>query len=340
MKPIEIIRPKVELLHSVHTIENMWLIMEKCGRLCYASEPKIGNTYKDAEKWCKAKLAIGHSSIGRHGSVYLKFEKNDTVTKAFGIALYEEYKNSPYCLWYQDNKATYLTTNYQFIYENFSDDVMRAYWNPTPPPETERYSVIVDTLISVSRELNRMSPNNIMEQSTRYVNFNNRGGAICQPWWFDLFVNIHECIEFEVSENILYITINGKTSPWSNTHCKVENSLGYYDSTVEAFLYKCYADFKFYNFNIERGMKPEDAREALSLMTATRVAYSFNIKELIDVVNKRYFGTTGKPHPNAKIIGYELYKIIKDHPNVTLHNEDNKQYITYNTDEVCFTSWN
>lgn len=59
-------------------------------------------------------------------------------------------------------------------------------------------------------------------------------------------------------------------------------------------------------------MQPQDAREYLPLVTATKVAYSYNIKELIEVINKRYFGTTGKPHPNAKIIGQMFYKYIKE----------------------------
>lgn len=339
MESITVVKPKVELLHTMHTIENMWLIMEKCARLYYASEPKYGNTYKDAEKWCKNKLNIGHLSISRHGSVYLKFNKDNALCEHFGKHIMQEHKNNPYCLWSQDSEAIYLTTNYQFIYENYSDDIMQAYWNPIPPPETERYTVIVDTMISISRGLNRMSPNNIMEQSTRYINFFNKGGAVCQPWWFNLFVNENEFIEFDVIQNKLYITVNGATHPWDNTYCKIYPGKGYYDSTAEAFLIKSYNDFKFYNDNVERGMKPEDARDILPLMTATKVAYSFNIKELISVVNKRYFGTTEKPHPNAKVIGYELYKIIKDHPNVTLHNDDKKQYLTYNTNEVCFTSW-
>lgn len=43
-----------------------------------------------------------------------------------------------------------------------------------------RYTFCVDTQISTSRELNRVSPNNIAEKSTRYVY---EDGNICRPHW-------------------------------------------------------------------------------------------------------------------------------------------------------------
>ena len=46
-----------------------------------------------------------------------------------------------------------------------------------------RYTFKVITQISTSRELNRVSPNNIAEQSTRYVNLSKKNGSICQPHW-------------------------------------------------------------------------------------------------------------------------------------------------------------
>lgn len=43
-----------------------------------------------------------------------------------------------------------------------------------------RYTFCVDTQISTSRELNRVSPNSIAEMSTRYVY---EDGNICRPHW-------------------------------------------------------------------------------------------------------------------------------------------------------------
>lgn len=305
---MKIVRPSVELLSTNHTIQQMWLNMETGARLCYASEPKEGSTWEDAKRFCLKHIRAGHVSIGRHGSVYLKIEDKDFANK-----IYNRFYESPFVLMNYEGDDLYITTNYQFASETFGDEFIQKHWCNNPIPENERYTFIVVTQISTSREFNRTSPNNIMEQSTRYVNFYSKGGAICQPWWFDLFIKDDEDIEVTTIEDNLYISVNGKTSPWCNTHCRIlVPNLGYYGSTVERSIIKWYKDFKFYNKQIEYGMQPQDAREYLPLVTATKVAYSYNIKELIEVINKRYFGTTGKPHPNAKIIGQMFYKYIKE----------------------------
>lgn len=316
---MKIVRPSVELLPTNHTIQQMWLNMETGARLCYASEPKEGSTWEDAKRFCLKHIRAGHVSIGRHGSVYLKI-----TDRVIAREIYDEFHKSPFALMNYDNEDLYITTNYQFASENFGNEFIEKYWCNMPIPENERYTFVVTTQISTSRELNRTSPNNIMEQSTRYVNFYSKGGAICQPWWFDLFIKDDEDIEVTTIEDNLYISVNGKTSPWCNTHCRIlVPNLGYYYSTVEKSIIKWYKDFKFYNEQIEYGMQPQDAREYLPLVTATKVAYSYNIKELIEVINKRYFGTTGKPHPNAKIIGQMFYKYIKENTSLCHYIDEN-----------------
>ena len=333
---MKIIKPSVELLPVNHTIEQMWLNMERGARLCYASEPKEDNTWEDAKRFCLKHIKAGHVSIGRHGSVYLRIEDH-----VFAEEIYDRFKESPFVLMNYDDGNLYITTNYQFASENFGDEFIERYWCNMPIPENERYTFVITTQISTSRELNRTSPNNIMEQSTRYINFYSKGGAICQPWWFDLFIKDDEDIEITILENNLYITIDGKTNPWCNTHCRILGpNIGYYDSTVERSIIKWYKDFKFYNKQIEYGMQPQDARECLPLVTATKVAYSYNIKELIEVINKRYFGTTGKPHPNAKIIGKMFYDYIKNHPYVYNHVNDNGEVILCSYDNIMDSAIN
>lgn len=316
---MKIIKPSVELLPVNHTIEQMWLNMERGARLCYASEPKEDNTWKDAKRFCLKHIRAGHVSIGRHGSVYLKIEDKDFANK-----IYNRFYESPFVLMNYEGDDLYITTNYQFASEIFGDEFIQKHWCNNPIPKNERYTFIVVTQISTSRELNRTSPNNIMEQSTRYVNFYHKGGTICQPWWFDLFLDKYEDIEANVLDNTLFVYVNDIGRPWNNTHCKIlSNKVGYYDSTAEAHIIKWCRDFKFYNSQIEYGMQPQDARESLPLVTATKVAYSYNIKELIEVVNKRYFGTTGKPHPNAKIIGQMFYKYAKENPSLYHYIDEN-----------------
>lgn len=49
-------------------------------------------------------------------------------------------------------------------------------------------------------------------------------------------------------------------------------------------------------------MKPEDARGVLPLDTATKVVYTYPVEKWCDILELRYYGTTGRPHPNAKLV--------------------------------------
>lgn len=49
-------------------------------------------------------------------------------------------------------------------------------------------------------------------------------------------------------------------------------------------------------------MKPEDARGILPLDTATKVIYTYTVAQWKHIIDLRYYGTTGKPHPNAKLV--------------------------------------
>ena len=134
-----------------------------------------------------------------------------------------------------------------------------------------RYTVCVTTQISTSRELNRTSPNNIAEQSTRYVNFGKRGGiTICLPHWY-------ECAHWSKK---LLARVGWKMSEW------------------------CYM------LGLRLGLPAQDARGFLCLDAATRVAYTYNVFEWRNIMRLRLTGETGKPHPNAHIAAQQIHDVI------------------------------
>lgn len=135
--------------------------------------------------------------------------------------------------------------------------------------ELYRLTFCITTQISTSRELNRVSPNSIAERSTRFCSANG-GLAICRPWW------IKSPIEDIVS------------------------ALSYYNLACEAE--KTYITF------LLRGMKPEDARGVLPLDTATKVIYTYSIKEWQHILDLRLYDKTGKAHPNCHVV----MQMVKD----------------------------
>ena len=93
----------------------------------------------------------------------------------------------------------------------------------------------------------------------------------------------------------------------------------YDEDTLARDMYK--ANMKYletaYKYLLGAGMKPEDARGILPLDTATKVIYTYSIREWQHILDLRYYGTTGKPHPNAKLIAGkirdEINNFAKEH---------------------------
>ena len=259
---MEIIKPSCELWIQENPIDHV----ARCARVCYASDKTTGN-----EAMYNRLKDSNHLSMFRHESIYIiapgRSDRYELID-SFEFCPFVDYRID------YDNNEIYISTNRQFYMENESIRYFGE-WLVTPSEfsatllgkELMRYTFKVVTQISTSRELNRVSPNNIAEQSTRYVNLSKKGGAICQPWWL-----------------------------------KDEDIKDKNNEKVTEYLISCNNSFMSYNNLLEFGILPQDARGVLSLDTATVCVYTYTISEWRHIIDLRYYGTTGKPHPNAVII--------------------------------------
>jgi len=257
----------------------------RCARVCYASE----SGSLSPEAFCNSLAKKGHLSMFRHATHYFVFEVenvNPTFPQWICVAL----ANSPYtvCVFKKIKhvgRIYFVSANHQFVIENskimhhlakyevtLSQFVAKADEQSYPTAlNAIRYTVCVTTQISTTRELNRTSPNNIAEQSTRYVNFGKRGGiTICTPHWF-------------------------ACAHWSK---KLLARFGWKMAEI------CY------NVALHLGLPAQDARGFLPLDTASRVVYTYSVYEWRRIMALRLVGSTGKPHPNAKIAAQYIHDAI------------------------------
>lgn len=262
---MEIVKPQVELWVQDNPITHV----ARCARICYASDKTTGN-----EAMYQRLIDSNHKSMFRHQSVYYIIPY-----KGWRLANLQRYEECPYLEFKYDCNYIYVSTNKQFVmehnafgesYREFEVDGLQ-FENTPLGFELMRYTFRVVTQISTSRELNRVSPNNIAEQSTRYVNLSKKGGAICQPHWM-------------TEEDY--------------------NNWGKDTAYISCWKYaeSCQSSFNNYNELIEDGMKPQDARGVLPLDTATVCVYTYSIGEWRHIIDLRYYSTTGAAHPNARII--------------------------------------
>lgn len=257
-----LIEPKVELLKE----DDFYSHVANCARVCYASN---NNSNISDEQFCKNVLiANNHLSMFRHATIYCKYNKNDW--NRYTVDTFHLAQNINVIdigdLYVIMNGQSYLEFKRNNVAENLKIDSHIIKDLPNELNEYKRFTFKVITQISTSRELNRVSPNNIAERSTRYCNYSkdkfDNQICICKPYYYD---------NLEIADQLAFI-----------------NRMSEYEGN--------------YLNRISRGWKPEDAREFLPLCTATEVVYTYNIKEWRRIIDLRYYGTTGKPHSNAKII--------------------------------------
>ena len=257
---MKLIDPKVELWSELGISPESHIA--RCARVCYGHEDKAPNQEAD-EKMVEGLFRREHYSMFRHSSIYEMPQ----------VRLQSEYINSKFVGAF----TQYASYNRQYYFEK----PMTKGIEMTPEEFLNvcrvhgelfgifRLTFCITTQISTSRELNRVSPNNIAERSTRYCSSKD-GLEICKPWWL---------LEDE------------KQGPVNITN----RSLAYINACEKAeHIYRLLLN--------EEDMKPEDARGVLPLDTATKVVYTYPVEKWCDILELRYYGTTGRPHPNAKLV--------------------------------------
>ena len=269
---MKIIEPKVELWQQG---DDSKAHVARCARVCYGRE--TGND----EATIKRLINDGHWSMFRHETYYMIANDSDKTLETIII----NYANTIGFSYHYEKHVYYITVNGNWVLDHKTPfGYLSKYIVPIEDfCNTEigfhmmRYTFCVDTQISTSRELNRVSPNSIAEKSTRYVY---EDGSICRPYWMT---------DYHISQ-----TLNGKYLCYKDG---IEDN-----GNILDFIQGCDEQFRRYKRLINNGMHRQDARGVLPLDTATRCVYTYSINEWRNIIDLRYYGTTGKPHPNAKLI--------------------------------------
>lgn len=271
---MKIIEPKVELWKQG---DDAKAHVARCARICYGRE--TGND----EATIKRLINDGHWSMFRHVTYYMIANDSDKTLETIII----NYANTIGFSYHYEKHVYYITVNGNWVLDHktpfghLSKYIVpiEDFCNTEIGFHMMRYTFCVDTQISTSRELNRVSPNSIAEKSTRYVY---EDGTICRPHWMSDEIATH------FNEEPLF-------ADWIDDNIEHQKAYHYISSCNDSFFnYKALID--------EFGMRRQDARGVLPLDTATRCVYTYSINEWRHIIDLRYYGITGKPHPNAKII--------------------------------------
>ena len=272
---MKIIEPKVELWQQGNDAKAH---VARCARVCY------GRTSGNDEATIKRLINDEHWSMFRHGTYYIIANDSDKTLETIII----NYANTIGFSYHYKKHVYYITVNGNWVLDHKTQfGYLSKYIVPIEDfRNTEigfhmmRYTFCVDTQISTSRELNRVSPNSIAEKSTRYVY---EDGSICRPHWLNGYYICKDIVgRYDVYKD-------GKRDTDIN-------------HKVLTYIESCDFSFAKYKYLVEAGLHRQDARGVLPLDTATRCIYTYSINEYRHIIDLRYYGTTGTPHPNARLI--------------------------------------
>lgn len=297
---MKILKPQYEIWLQKPGEIGVYQQIERAGRVCYKSE---NNTTEDSAKPFVGRMVEHeHFAMLEHGTVYLKCKHGE-------LPLYLSNKFT-HCN--TIDGIDYITTNLRVMAENQSLADLKYLCDYEEGKHELRITVHFTTQIAITREYNRHRANSMAEQSTRYCNYTkNKFGSeisINLPIWVKeqedfkkkIKGNFEDESEVEVSPKtfatLCQEVADGRNEKWSKIQYWLFANLS--------------AEFAYMKL-IEAGCKPQEARVILPLDCNTELVHTAFVSDWKHFFELRALGTTGAPHPDAKILAAPLYEEFK-----------------------------
>lgn len=280
-------------------LEGVYKQVELAGRTAYKSEDKI--TDVSAEKFVKMLMNKKHGAALEHGTIYLKYR-----CKWEGDNLTEFYEKNPYSNViaklnkddYENGWAMstfYITTNYRVIVENNRSKDLQYLSKPCKYHE-KRYTFKFILSRGIANEFVRHRVFSFLQESTRYCNYSkDKFGGVS-------FISSVEC-PLEIGEYIL--SDNMDIVKDGNIYIHNKESKDF--SQEETMFYAYCTSEHLYLSLLDKGMKPQIARDVLPLGLKTELIMTGTEKQWEEFINLR---SANDAHPDARVLAEEVKKLL------------------------------
>ena len=278
---MKLIESSVEILPQEEGLLGAYKQCEIAGRTAYKSLDKM--TDSSAKKFVEAMCKSNHGAVLEHGTIYLHFSycsplHDINYMKLVNIRLF--YERNPYSkvvIKTEDHYKidVYISTNCRVIFENDRNDDLQYLCEPTKHHE-RRVTARFICSRGVSHEAVRHRKFSFLQESQRYCMYSKErmGGEITYiiPEWVK---SLEEYKEGMNAEKIWHKTLQ----ECENTYIRLVN---------------------------ECNKKAEEARSVLPNDCKTELIMTGFISDWKHFFDLRSKGTTGKPHPDIKVLADSL----------------------------------
>lgn len=285
---MKIQQPQYEIWEQPSGMDGVYRQIERAGRVCYKSEEKT--TADSAKPFVERMIANQHYAMLEHGTVYLvcshgelpllaqnKFSRCNTV----------------------DGKD-YITTNLRVLAENKALDCLDYLCDYEQGKHEQRITVHFTTQISITREYNRHRANSMAEQSTRYCNYSKN------KFSGEITVNLPTWVSQEMNDADREVESLETPDLFSSLCADISKEQDSSWTKIDAWLFANLAAEFAYMKLIASGCKPQEARAVLPLDCNTELVHTAFVSDWLHFFDLRALGTTGAPHPDAKVLAMPL----------------------------------
>lgn len=282
---MKLIESKVGIIEQEPGLEGIYKMAELAGRTAYKSEDRI--TEGSAKKFVDAMIKSNHGAVLEHGTVYMTF-------KWWQIGKKLKYLFNPYS---KIRKFKYVTTNLRVLFEHNWMNDLEYFCEPTEHHERRVCAKFICSR-GVSHEAVRHRVMSFLQESQRYVGYNKEkfGGEITViiPEWIKARIN--DIASYNNNDDLAQI-------PYSEA---IMDMRTLEDLSIVAWENAQRDSENYYIRLIELGCKPEEARGVLTNDCKTELIMTGFVSDWKHFFDLRSRGTTGKPHPDIKILADDL----------------------------------
>ena len=248
---MELITPSWEIIQQPsYDLKGAFQQIERIGRISHKSEDRI--TEDSYETFVNNLINWGHTACLEQGTIYLfvpvKEELLNTIEGLDYGTIYDLFLHNPYSIMnsiddHINETGYYITTNYRVLYENDALDLLKYVCEPTEN-HNKRYCVKFTCSRAISLELVRHRVFSFLQESQRYVNYKNkRGIRFIQPLWYN-----------PLRFNRYYKSFT--KDQWTKEDIFYNNC--------------CESEYDYFSL-LDKGLKPQEAREVLINATKTEI---------------------------------------------------------------------
>lgn len=289
---------KVEIIPQDWSLDGIYKQCEIAGRTAYKSEDRI--TEGSAKKFVDAMMKSNHGAVLEHGTVYLTIPY-EPLSSISGPE--RKYRYNKYSRVVDDENIlhgiAYITTNLRVIFENDWMDDLQYLSEPTKYHE-KRVTAKFICSRSIAQEITRHRVFSFLMESQRYINYSKekfgKGITIIIPEWIKARIN--DIASYDGNDYLAQM-------PYSKAlldHKVLPNDsvvLHWYEATKCSEL-----SYRFLTEQLE--IKAEEARSVLTNDCKTELVMTGFVSDWEHFFDLRSRGTTGKPHPDIKILADNL----------------------------------